>query len=179
MTGPDNVAWCGSDRWSGRWSRFGHNCPVRISAKADYAIRAVAELAVSANDSPVKADVVARAQGIPLRFLLNILFELKRANLVRSQRGPVGGYQLARSADDITLAEVIRAVEGPLAQVGELRPEELSYPGAARALREVWIAVRANLRAVLEVVTVADLSAGRLPGAVRALVSEPDAWASR
>lgn len=151
---------------------------MRVSAKADYAIRAAAELAVSATQSPVKAETVAGAQDIPLRFLLNILFDLKRAGIVRSQRGPEGGYQLARPPAETSLADIIRAVEGPLAQVGEVRPEALSYAGSAEALQDVWIAVRANLRAILEEVTVADLASGRLPRSVRALVDDPESWVS-
>jgi len=152
---------------------------VRISAKADYAVRAVVELAASADRGPIHGDQIARAQSIPLKFLLNILTELRHARIVQSQRGSVGGYQLARPAEQITLAEVIRAVEGPLANVHESRPEELEYPGPAAALRDVWIAVRASLRSVLEEVTVADLAEGNLPDSVRELASDPDAWAAR
>ncbi len=155
------------------------NRPMRISAKADYAVRAVAELSASAQDRPVKAEQVATAQGIPLKFLLNILSELKHAGIVKSQRGAEGGFQLARPPERITLAEIIRAVEGPLASVHEARPEEVEYRGAAASLREVWIAVRANLRAVLEAVTVADLAAGSLPPIVKELASDPDAWMPR
>ncbi len=151
---------------------------MRISAKADYALRAVAELAAAAGERPVKADQISRAQKIPLKFLLNILSELKHAQILHSHRGADGGYQLARPAASITLAEVIRAVEGPLANVHESRPEELSYEGPAEALRDVWIAVRANLRAVLEAVTVADLAAGTLPPEVHALAKDPAAWVS-
>jgi Rrf2 family protein len=151
---------------------------VRITAKADYAIRAVAELASTASDASVKADTVATAQGIPLRFLLNILVELKRAGIVRSQRGPEGGYQLSRPPSEVTLADIIRAVEGPLAEVGGTRPEALSYSGPAAGLGEVWIAVRANLRAILEQVTVAQLATGELPLSVRELARDPEAWVS-
>jgi Rrf2 family protein len=157
----------------------GQNTGVRISARADYAVRATAELAAAAGDKPIKAEQVALAQDIPLKFLLNILSELKHARIVRSQRGAEGGFQLARPAEQITLAEVIRAVEGPLASVHEARPEEVEYRGPASSLREVWVAVRANLRAVLESVTVADLASGSLPGTVKELVSDPDAWAAR
>jgi Rrf2 family protein len=152
---------------------------MRISARADYAVRAVAELASAAGTGPIKGDQIAKAQGIPLKFLLNILTELRHARLVQSHRGADGGYELARPASDITLAEVIRAVEGPLANVHDARPEELSYSGAASSLREVWIAVRANLRAVLESVTVADLAAGELPRHVRELAADPEAWVPR
>lgn len=151
---------------------------MRISAKADYAIRAVVELAAVADGGPAKGEQLAAAQGIPLRFLLNILQDLKRAGIVDSQRGSEGGYRLARPADAIPLADIIRAVEGPLAQVGDARPEDLEYPGSAKPLGEVWIAVRANLRAVLEEVTVADVSEGSLPKTVRDLVRHPEAWIS-
>lgn len=150
---------------------------MRISAKADYAIRATAELA-AADEQLLTAERIARAQGIPLKFLLGILGELKVAGIVESQRGSEGGYRLAREPHEIRLADVIRAVEGPLATIQERRPEELRYPGPARALRDVWVAVRANLRAVLEGVTVADLVAGSLPEHVSALLGDPEAWAS-
>jgi len=152
---------------------------VRISAKVDYALRAVAELAASPGTEPVKADDIAHAQGIPLKFLLNILNELRRAAIVQSQRGAEGGYRLARPADEITIADVIRALEGPLANVHESRPEDLTYTGPATALREVWIAVRASLRDVLERLSVADLASGNLPEHVREMTAEPDAWRAR
>jgi Rrf2 family protein len=151
---------------------------VRISAKADYAIRAVVELGAHADGSPAKGEQLAAAQGIPLRFLLNILQDLKRAGIVDSQRGSEGGYRLARPPDALPLADIIRAVEGPLAQVGDIRPEDLHYTGPAKALSEVWIAVRANLRAVLEVVTVADVTEGALPKTVRDLAGDAEAWIS-
>jgi len=149
---------------------------VRISSKADYAVRATAELANAAGGGPVKADAIARAQAIPVRFLLNILTELKHAGIVRSHRGAEGGYELARPASKIMLADVIRAMEGPLANVHEVRPEEISYKGPAEALQQVWIAVRANLRAVLESVSLEDLAKGNLPKEVQALASDPEAW---
>ena len=148
---------------------------MRVSAKVDYAIRACAELA-AAGDGPVKGDRIAQAQEIPLKFLENILLDLKHAGLVQSQRGAEGGYWLAQPAGEISLAEVIRAVEGPIANVRGLRPERVEYGGPAESLREVWIAVRANLRSVLEAVTVADLAGGRLPAEVTRLVADPDAW---
>jgi len=126
----------------------------------------------------MKGDQIAQAQGIPLKFLLNILSELKHARLVRSYRGAEGGYELARDAKDISLADIIRAVEGPLASVHEVRPEEIRYEGAAASLQDVWIAVRANLRAVLEVVSLSDLVGGALPEEVRALATNPEAWSS-
>jgi Rrf2 family protein len=148
---------------------------VRVSAKVDYALRACAELA-AAGDGPVKGERLAQAQEIPLKFLENILLDLKHAGLVQSQRGAEGGYWLAQPPDEIPLAEIIRAVEGPIANVRGLRPEQVEYAGAAASLREVWIAVRANLRSVLEAVTLADLAAGRLPDQVVAIAADPDAW---
>ena len=152
---------------------------MRISVKSDYAIRAAAELAAMDEGGPVKAEDLARAQNIPPKYLLNILGELSRAGIVRAQRGATGGFQLSRPAAAITLAEVIRAVDGPLANVHESRPEELEYRGASRPLREVWIAVRAALRQVLENVTLADLARGSLPAEVRRLASHPDALLAR
>jgi Rrf2 family protein len=148
---------------------------VRVTAKVDYAVRAAVELA-AAGDGPVKGERIAEAQRIPLKFLENILLELKHAGLVQSQRGAEGGYWLARPPAEIALAEVIRAVEGPIANVRGERPEQVEYAGAAEQLREVWIAVRANLRAVLERVTVADVAAGRLPEDVARIASDPEAW---
>jgi Rrf2 family protein len=148
---------------------------MRVSAKVDYAVRAGAELA-AAGEGPVKGERIAQVQEIPLKFLENILLDLKHAGLVQSQRGVEGGYWLARPAEEISLAEVIRAVEGPIANVRGLRPEQVAYSGAAERLRDTWIAVRANLRAVLERVTLADLAAGRLPDEVAAIAADPDAW---
>ena len=146
---------------------------VRISAKADYAVRAAVELA--GKEDPVKGDQIAEAQGIPQKFLENILGEMRHAGLIRSQRGRDGGYRLAEDADEISVADIIRAVEGPLAEVHGEPPEEVHYPAPAQALEHVWIAVRANLRAVLEHVTVADVAAGELPEDVLALAEDPDA----
>jgi Rrf2 family protein len=148
---------------------------VRLSAKVDYALRASLELAAA--DGHLKAEAVARAQSIPLRFLEQILLDLRHAGLVSSQRGAEGGYWLARPAAEIRLADVIRAVEGPLANVRGVRPEELEYAGAATALRDVFVALRANIRGVLEEVTLADVAGGELPDRVRELVSDPEAWA--
>ena len=148
---------------------------MRISAKADYAVRAATELA-SAKEGPTKGDVIARAQDIPLRFLENILAELRHAGIVQSRRGAEGGYLLARPASEIALADVIRAVDGPLANVGGRRPEQLEYSGSAESFQEVWVPVRAGLRTVLENITLADVAAGRLPGNVRKLTSNPEAW---
>jgi len=149
---------------------------MRVSAKVDYAVRAGVELAAAAAGEPVKGERIAQAQQIPLKFLENILLELKHAGLVHSQRGAEGGYWLARPPDEISLADVIRAVEGPIANVRGLRPEQVEYGGAAEPLREVWIAVRASLRGVLETVTLADLAAGRLPDEVARIAADPEAW---
>jgi Rrf2 family protein len=152
---------------------------MRISAKADYALRATAQLAASPPGLPIKAEQLANAQGIPVKFLLNILSELKHAHVVQSHRGAEGGYALAKPADQISLADVIRAVEGPLANVHESAPEDMIYTGPAEALREIWIAVRASLRQVLEEVSLADLAKGDIPDKVRQLSRDPDSWAAR
>ena len=150
---------------------------MRLSAKADYAIRAAVELA-AAGDGPTKSERIAAAQEIPSKFLENILLDLKQAGVVQSRRGADGGYWLARPADQISLADVIRAVEGPLAYVRGTRPEDLEYRGAAASLQQVFVALRASLRAVLEEVTLADVAAGELPASVLALTDDPDAWVS-
>jgi Rrf2 family protein len=154
---------------------------MRVSAKADYGLRAMASLALleADRDGPVTREQIGESQEIPVAFLENILLDLKRAGLVTSVRGQRGGFRLARPANTITLAQVIRALEGPLASVRGQRPENLSYTGPASTLREVWIAVRANLRAGLEQVTVADLVEGRLPEDITALTQVPDAWHAR
>jgi Rrf2 family protein len=151
---------------------------MRVSAKADYAVRAAAELA-AAEDGPVKGERLAEAQEIPLQFLEHILLELKHHGIVRARRGAKGGYWLAKPADAITIADVVRAVEGPIAHVQSSPPESIEYRGNAEHLQEVWIAVRANLRAVLEHVTLADLVSGHLPPPVEQLAASPDAWAPR
>ena len=149
---------------------------MRVSAKTDYAIRAALELAAAPDDKPVKGERIATAQAIPLRFLENILMQLRHAGLVDSRRGADGGYRLARPAADVTLADVIRAIDGPLAGVSGTRPESLAFEGTAEPMRDVWIAVRAALRGVLEQVTLADVVAGELPANVRTLVADEDAW---
>jgi Rrf2 family protein len=151
---------------------------MRVSAKTDYAVRAAVELA-SAPDGPVKGERLAEAQDIPLQFLEHILLDLKRSGIVRARRGAKGGYWLARPADGVTLAEVIRAVEGPIANVQSAPPESISYRGSASHLQPVWIAVRASLRGVLENVTLADLASGELPEEVTGLADAEDAWQSR
>jgi Rrf2 family protein len=152
---------------------------MRISAKADYAVRAVAELAAADGEKPVKAERIATAQGIPLNFLENILGELRHAGVVRSHRGAEGGFRLAKPADQLTVADVIRAVEGPLASVRGGPPEDATYEGAASSLPRVWIAVRANLRRVLEQVTIADIASSELPDAVEQVIEDPGAWVTR
>jgi Rrf2 family protein len=148
---------------------------VKVTAKADYAVRAVMELG-AADGELVKADRIAEAQGIPRHFLDNILTDLRRAGIVATHRGAEGGSRLARPAKDITLADVMRAIEGPLAAVRDLRPESLSYAGPAERLPEVWIAVRAALRSVLERVTIADVVSGKLPKSIERLTADPEAW---
>jgi Rrf2 family protein len=148
---------------------------VRISAKVDYAVRAMCVLAAHEGDAPLKAEQMAAAQEIPLSFLENILVDLKRAGFVRSLRGQVGGYRLARPASGITIADIIRAVEGPLADVRGVRPEALQYEGPATRLRDVWLANRVAVRHVLEQVSVADVVSGSLPPEVRRLLADPDA----
>jgi Rrf2 family protein len=151
---------------------------VRISAKVDYAMRASIELA-AAGGGPVKGDAIAEAQDIPLKFLENILGELKHTGIVNSRRGAQGGYWLAKPADEVTLADIVRAVEGPLASVRGQGPEALEYKGEAVPLQKIWIAVRANLRAVMEDTTLADIVGGELPEAVRALSKPAEAWSQR
>ena len=152
---------------------------MRVSAKADYAVRATIELATQPPELPIKGDQIALAQDIPIRFLENILAELRQHDIVHSQRGANGGYWLARTPDDLTVADVIRAVEGPLASVRGERPDQLNYRGAAKPLEDVFLALRANIRIVLESVTLADVVANDLPEPVRGLSQHPEATADR
>jgi Rrf2 family protein len=153
---------------------------VRITAKADYAVRAAAELAaVAGGERPLKGETIARNQGIPQKFLENILSDMRQAGLVKSQRGVDGGYRLAKAPSEVTVADVIRAVEGPLASVRGEAPEDVEYGGAATPLQDVWIAVRASLRNVVEQVTLADIAGGRIPARVAKLAGDPDARARR
>ena len=149
---------------------------MRLSARADYALRAAIELA-AASSGHVTADQLARAQQIPGKFLETILTQLRRAGLIRSQRGPDGGFWLARPAAEISLADIIRAIDGQLLGVRGERPENLGYIGAAEPLQTVWIALRANERAILEDVTLEHLVSGVLPDRVRKLADDPRAWA--
>jgi len=173
---------------------------MRLSARVDYALRAVAELAAAAaaaavsraggadggavpahdrpkgTDRPVTAERLAQAQQIPPKFLESILLQLRRGGVVTAQRGPEGGYRLARPADEISLAEIIRVIDGPLANVRGQRPEQVGYSGAAEALQDVWIALRASERQILELVTIADVAYGDLPERVRELAADPRAW---
>ena len=153
---------------------------MRVSAKADYAVRAAIELAASADrEHPLKGEAIGAAQGIPLPFLQNILAELRHAGIVHSKRGADGGHWLTRPADEITIADVIRAVDGPLANVRGAPAEELTYQGAAEPLQSVWLALRANVREVLESVTLADLVERDLPQPVLRLREDPDVSGAR
>jgi Rrf2 family protein len=151
---------------------------VRTTAKADYAVRAAVELAAH-GDAPVSAERIAEAQQIPVNFLENILLDLRRAGIVESRRGAAGGYLLAKPAKEIVVADVVRAVEGPLASVRGLSPDTLVYEGPAESLRDVWVALRSAVRSVLEHVTLADIASGKLPAHVTKLTREPDAWVRR
>jgi Rrf2 family protein len=156
----------------------GQDVRVQISARADYALRAMLALA-AAEGQLVKGEALASGQQLPLRFLENILLSLRRSGLVISRRGAEGGYGLAKPPASITVADVLRATDGPLASVRDQRPEMAEYFGVAEHLQQVWIAVRVSLREVLEAVTLADVVAGKLPEHVRARLDEPDAWRTR
>jgi Rrf2 family protein len=151
---------------------------VRISAKVDYAVRAAIELA-AAGGEPIKGEAIADAQDIPLKFLENILGELKHTGIVASRRGAQGGYWLAKDADEVSLADIVRAVEGPLATVRGQGPESLEYKGEAEPLQKVWIALRANIREVMEDTSLADVVGGKLPSEVRELSEPAEAWSQR
>ncbi|MDX6582789.1 MAG: hypothetical protein QOI10_1973 [Solirubrobacterales bacterium] len=151
---------------------------VRVTAKAEYAVRAVMELA-GGEGEPVKRDTIVAAQAIPPKFLENILSELRHAGLVESQRGSEGGYWLALPPEKITVADIMRAVEGPLASVRSSRPETLEYEGLAEPLQYVWVALRTSIRTVLDRVTVADLISGKLPKHVIKMTEDPDSWISQ
>jgi Rrf2 family protein len=151
---------------------------MRISAKVDYAVRASLELAAAGGDA-VKGAAIAVAQDIPLKFLENILGELKHTGIVASRRGAQGGYWLAKDPDEVSLADIVRAVEGPLATVRGQGPETLNYKGEAEPLQKVWIALRANIREVMEDTTLADVVGGKLSADVRELSNPAEAWSQR
>jgi Rrf2 family protein len=152
---------------------------MRISAKVDYAVRATIELAVAGEGNACKGDVISEAQDIPLKFLENILGELKHSGIVASRRGAHGGYWLAKPPEEIALADIVRAVEGPLASVRGQGAEDLTYKGKAAPLQQVWIALRANLREVMEETTLADVVSGELPAKVSELTEPAEAWSPR
>nr|WP_269326485.1 Rrf2 family transcriptional regulator [Kineosporia mesophila] len=152
---------------------------VRISAKTDYAVRAALELAAAPEGVWIKTETVAERQSIPLPFLLNILAELRTAGLVQSRRGAEGGYRLALPSTEIKIADVIRVIDGPLANIAGERPEDVAYSGAATALRDIWVALRAKMRVVLEGATLADVANGTLPAEVTALLADDDVWRAR
>ncbi|MFI5715068.1 RrF2 family transcriptional regulator [Nocardia sp. NPDC051750] len=152
---------------------------MHITAKVDHAVRTLLEITAADQAAAVKAEAIAAAQQIAPKVLESVLADLRRAALVTSRRGPDGGYRLARPAADISIADIIRAIEGPLASVRGMRPEEVRYPGAAEPLQQVWIALRVNIRTVLENVTLADIASGGLPEFVETLTADPGAWARR
>ncbi|HEX6887794.1 MAG TPA: Rrf2 family transcriptional regulator [Candidatus Nanopelagicales bacterium] len=152
---------------------------MQVSARVDYGIRALVELASRDDGHRVTAEELAALQGLPEKFLEGILTHLRRAGLVTSKRGAEGGYLLGRPAERITVADVFRAIDGPIAAVRGQAPEDLEYPGAAEHLREVWVATRAALRLVLEHVTLADVVRGDLPAQAAAMLAEPGAWERR
>ena len=151
---------------------------MRVTAKVDYAVRAAMVLARAsdAGSGPMKGEQIGTDQQIPVKYLENILSELRQSGLVRSQRGADGGYWLAKDPDDVAIADIIRAVEGPLATVRGERAEQLDYGDRAGSLQDMWIAVRASLRSVLERVTLADVVAAKLPRNVQKLVDDPASW---
>jgi len=159
-----------------------HNLTMHLSAKVDYALRALLELAATSEQDKsklTKADALAQAQSIPTKFLEGILSTLRNSGFLISQRGADGGYRLAMDPRDIHVADVIRALDGPIAAVRGERPEDLEYSGTAEHLRDVWVATRAALRSVLEVVTLEDIQHGKLPKTVNKLLDAPGAWERR
>ena len=148
---------------------------MRISAKEDYAVRATLELAI-ADGGPLKREQISQAQEIPIAFLQNILMELRHAEIVEAQRGRDGGFRLARPATEITIADIVRAVSGPLATIRGARPTAIEYKESAEPLREVWVALRTNIRAILEHVTLADLAAHRLPTPIKKIAADRGNW---
>ncbi len=167
---------------SPRRKRTRNNGTMHVSAKVDYAMRALLEIARSAGDDSsqlIKGDQLADAQDIPARFLEGILRQLRQAGIVASQRGAEGGYRLAKSPSDITVADVVRALDGPLADVRGDRPENAEYNGAAEHLKEVWVATRAAVRGVLDHVTLAEICSGKLPDSVTCWTDDPASWSPR
>jgi Rrf2 family protein len=158
------------------------NAPMHVSAKADYGMRALLELAAAHHENPtrlVKGEALARSQGIPLKFLEGILRQLRQSGIVTSMRGAEGGYRLDRHPREISIADVVRALDGPLAAVRGQRPEDITYTGAAEHLREVWIALRAAMRHILEQISLEDIATDALPAEVTQLLAEPGAWTRR
>lgn len=151
---------------------------MRVSTKSDYALRALIELAVEPADRAITADELGQRQEIPHGFLQAILGDLRKADILLSQRGKSGGWRLARPADQVTIADVIRAVDGPLVSVYGVRPESVSYIGRAEVLKPVWIAARDALREVLETVTIAELASNELPHAIEKRIAHDEAWRS-
>jgi Rrf2 family protein len=151
---------------------------MRVSARADYALRAAAELATASDGERLKREALSARQNVPVEFLESVLLDLKHAGIVQSQRGASGGFRLARPAEEISLADVIRAVDGPMADVRGDRPERIEYVGAARHLQQVWIALRASLREILEGTSLRDLVDGAFSPEIRRLLDAPDAWIS-
>jgi Rrf2 family protein len=149
---------------------------MRVSAKSDYALRALIEMARRSDGSPVSAEELGRRQDIPHGFLQAILADLRRADIVVSQRGQSGGWRLARSAATVSVADVIRAVDGPLVSVYGLRPESVEYNESASVLQHVWIAARHSLRDVFEHVSIQQLSDAELPDEVTSRTADEDAW---
>ncbi|GHA06854.1 RrF2 family transcriptional regulator [Streptomyces echinoruber] len=149
---------------------------MRISARADYAVRAALQLAASRDDEPLKAEAIADAQDIPHKFLESILNDMRRGGLVLSRRGGNGGYRLAKPAESISIADVIRVVDGPLVSVRGVRPPDLSYTGPAESLLPLWIALRSHVREILEGVSLADVASAQLPADIYALTNAPGAW---
>ena len=152
---------------------------MHISAKADYAVRAMLVMAADTDGKPIKGETIAKSQGMPVKFVENTLVELRRTGLVASQRGTAGGFKLGKPANRITVADIVRAVDGPLAEVRGARPEVTNYEGPAEHLQDVWIAVRASLRSVLEHVTLADIVNDKIPRRIVKLTENPDAWKPR
>lgn len=162
-----------------RASRAGQNAVVHISAKAEYAVRALLVMAADPDNKPIPGETIARSQNMPMKFVENTLVDLRRTGLVQSQRGASGGFKLGRPANTITIADVVRAVDGPLAEVRGDRPENAIYEGPAEHLQTVWVATRAALRNVLEHVTLADVVSGKLPKKILKLTEGADAWTRR